>query len=199
MAIRDLLWACPLCGAVSGLRRVDGRERCRACGTEYRRGAGSRIVAFPVGRPRLDRSSVEWLAGLPPIEPFPDGGASRETRVSARFAGVDVRVRWRGELLGFREALGEPVAGVLRLTPDRLEFQALGGELHGWSLGEITGVQPSSSTVQVKPRHEGVVGFRFTDESPRLWEELLGESLRRWYRRAGRGEVIEFQPRVVCG
>ena len=39
--------------------------------------------------------------------------------------------------------------------------------------------------------------FKFPEDSPFRWEALLRENLRRAYRAAGRGEIVEFQPRIV--
>lgn len=65
MAIRDLLWACPLCGTVGGLRPVKGGEACATCGALFRRGRGSTIeVRLPDGRVDT-RPAPEWAAALP--------------------------------------------------------------------------------------------------------------------------------------
>ncbi len=39
--------------------------------------------------------------------------------------------------------------------------------------------------------------FRFLTGSPRLWEALLQHAVQALYRRQGRGEIREFQPRIV--
>lgn len=197
MAIRDLLWACPECGREGGIRREDGKERCPSCEITFRRGPGSIIVAEgPAGELRA-APAEEWLDRLPDLEVFPEGQGAREARVVARFAGRDVPIRREGRFLGFREGMGEKVPGTLVLQPDRLTFRAEGGETHSWPFERITGLQPSSRTLQVKARGEPVVGFRFPEASPRFWEELLEEALRAWYREEGRGEIREFQPRIA--
>lgn len=62
--------------------------------------------------------------------------------------------------------------------------------------GARTAIQASSSSIQIKARGEPVVSFRFPEDSPRFWEELLQEALRRFYRERGMGEIREFQPRI---
>ena len=107
-------------------------------------------------------------------------------------------VRHRGCFVGRVERLGSPRPGTLRLTCDALEFAPASGPVRRWPLAEISAVQASSGTLQVKPRRQPLAAFRFPEGSVRLWEELLREALRRFYRSAGRGEIMEFQPRIVA-
>jgi hypothetical protein len=65
-----------------------------------------------------------------------------------------------------------------------------------WLLLEIRAVQTSSSSLQISPAEGGVVEFRFPGDSTRRWESLLHYALRQAFRRAGRGEIVEFQPRI---
>lgn len=65
-----------------------------------------------------------------------------------------------------------------------------------WPLLEIRAVQTSSSSLQISPAEGGVVEFRFPGDSTRRWESLLHHALRQAFRRAGRGEIVEFQPRI---
>jgi hypothetical protein len=200
MAIRDLLWACPLCG---GERTLAGgrRERCTACGARFRRGAGSEIVAERAGEAPLARAAAEWAALLPPVMPLrpPPAGAptpAHEEPAIARVVASDSALRSRGRFLGRIEHFGPPRRGRLRLTPDALAFSGEGGPI-AIPLDRITAVQPSSSTIQVKARGEPLVSFRFPQGSARFWEELLTTTLRERYRARGRGEIAEFQPRIV--
>jgi hypothetical protein len=62
-----------------------------------------------------------------------------------------------------------------------------------WSLGDLTAVQPSSTSLQIKARHQSVVAVKFVNSSSRLWEERLQVALRKYYR--GR-QIIDFQPRI---
>jgi len=120
--------------------------------------------------------------------------------------------------------MGEGASGVLTLSEEGLEIafhygqapdpatgegvasMPAGGKGAGeqdsrlsWSLLEIRAVQTSSSSLQFSPRGGGLVELRFPYDSPLRWETLLRGALRRAYRREGRGEIVEFQPRIVTG
>jgi len=209
MAIRDLLWACPLCGSVGGLARSRGGDACRTCGASFRRVSGSAIQArLPDGRVQT-RPSAEWAAALPP-EPSPAGEGGRDPagraggdrlwrrdRVLARFALGDEPIRLGGEFLGTMERLGPKRPGELALTGAALELRLDDGEVHRWPLEELSALQASSGTVQIRPRGRPIVSFAFPDSSARLWEESIAAALRVRWRGLGRGEIVEFQPRIV--
>lgn len=207
MAIRDLLWACPICGAVGGLR-ADGRvEACASCGTRFRRGEGASIVAERVGETPRCLPAAAWVDRLPEIPTdFPsDDDAPRQSRelhrdrVRARFATGFSVLRVRGAYLNRIERFGPDREGVLVLETDRLRFEPVDGTVESWHFDDLTAIQPSSSTLQIKARGREVVSFRFPDGSARYWEERLAAALRRHYRETGRGEIVEFQPRIVVG
>ncbi|HUH13003.1 MAG TPA: hypothetical protein VMK65_07820 [Longimicrobiales bacterium] len=199
MALRDLLWACPLCGTEEAIEPAGRAEACRHCGARYRRGPGATIEARRPDGGSERAPGPAWLERLPAITVFPPPAQRRETPVRARFGAGERPVRRGGRLLGFHEVLGEAVDGTLILEPGRLTFRSAGGERHAWPFDALTAIQPSSSTVQVKARGEAVVSFRFPATSARFWEELLQEALRLWYRERCRGEIREFQPRIVVG
>ena len=207
MAIRDLLWACPLCGTVGGLARARGGDACRACGASFRRAGGSAIQArMPDGRVQT-RPSAEWAAALPPepppaADPDPAGRAGgerfwRRDRVLARFALGDEPIRLGGEFLGTMERLGPKRPGALTLTAEALDLRLDDGEVHRWPLEELSALQASGGTVQVRPRGQPIVSFAFPESSARLWEESIAAALRARWRGLGRGEIAEFQPRIV--
>lgn len=204
MAIRDLLWACPLCGTEGGLRPAGKREVCRGCGATFRRGRGASIVAEGSDGTRHVRSGAEWADRLPRIEEYverlepqgPDGALLR-SRARARTATGESVIRFGSIYMNRIERFGPPKEGVLELHGDRVRFTPDAGEAEEWTFDEITAVQPSSSTLQIKARRRPVVSFRFPEDSARFWEEVLCTALRRHYRAAGRGEIIEFQPRIA--
>ena len=199
MALRDLLWACPLCGTEGAVADGGSGEACRHCGAGFRRAAAAEIEARrPDGR-RERAPGPRWVERLPPLTVFPEATRRRECAVTARFSQGDAPVRRHGRLLGFREVLGPPEAGTLVLEPGRLTFRGDDGAHRVWPFDALTAIQPSSSSVQVKARGEGVVSFRFPAASARFWEELLQGALRLWYRERGLGEIREFQPRIVTG
>jgi hypothetical protein len=144
--------------------------------------------------------AMEWADG------DVQGPLPRETRVMVRQSGEEAPVRWGGELLGFAEAMGNPRTGKVALTDAELTLELVEENRNGgspkeskkrWALLDIRAVQTSSSSLQFSPRSGGLVELRFPEDSPFRWEFLLREALRRAYRQAGRGEIVEFQPRIV--
>ncbi len=248
MAIRDLLWACPLCGAVDSIAPGRAGETCRACGVVFRRGKRSlievtrpdgaretrsaadwaaRLPAQPPGPPRdapgvpgaPGTSSVPGVPGVPGVAGVPDvpgtlaaprgevagksgaghGGALwRETRVVTRFALGDEAIRRGGAFLGLMERLGPERPGTLALTDTALELRLDDGETRRWVLDELSALQASSTSVQLRPRGQPIVTFKFPESSARLWEESIAAALRARWHALGRGEIIEFQPRIVA-
>lgn len=189
--IKDLLWACVVCGADGGIRRIGRHEMCIACKSTYRRGAGVNIVVQPLGREAVARNAKEWLSTLPPIALT--GVALADVRMSAG----DTVLRDGKLYLGRIEHFGKPVRGTLTLTEDRVTFEpALGGDGFDIDLDDLTAVQPSSSALQIKARGRPVIVIKFPTSSAKLWEERLQHSLRACYGRKGRGEIAEFQPRI---
>ncbi len=208
MAIRDLLWTCPLCGAVDALAPAGKTERCRSCGALFRRGRRALIeVTRPDGTIET-RAAAEWAAMLPAAPPGPGGGgevagesgaghALGATRVLARFALGDEAIRRGGVFQGFMERLGPERAGTLALTEAALELKLDDGEARRWALDELSALQASSTSIQIRPRGEPIVSFAFPESSARLWDESIAGAVRLRWRSLGRGEIVEFQPRIV--
>lgn len=195
MAIRDLLWACPACGEPNGLIAVRRGEVCRACGARVRRGRGANIVVEVDGRPPLVRPAWEWCDLLPDAQE--NESAQPSGAAILREADSAWPLRQGKELLGFVERFGQPVPGRLTLADHELRFDPeSGGEARVWPLLEVTAVQPASSALQLKLRDRPVVTFRFLDCSVRRWERRIQDRMRRAFRAADRGEIVEFQPRV---
>lgn len=203
MPIRDLLWACPLCGTVGGLHADGKLERCAACATVFRRGPRSTIAATGPDGQTESRPAAEWAGRLPAEPPLGEepGGAGerlrRRDRVLARFALGDEPIRRGKAFLGFMERLGPARAGELTLTDDALALRLEDGGERRWPLQDVAALQASSATIQVRPRGEPIVSLAFPDSSVRLWEESIAAALRRKWRTLGRGEILEFQPRIV--
>jgi hypothetical protein len=125
------------------------------------------------------------------------GGVLRRDAVLARFAVGEEAIRLGHEYLGRMERLGEPVRGTLRLTDTVLELRLEDGDTRSWALDDMSALQASSGTVQIRPRGEPIVSFEFPDSSARLWEESIAAALRHRWALMGRGEIVEFQPRIV--
>ncbi len=227
MAIRDLLWACPLCKSEGALQPARAGEVCRACGTHYARGPRATITARSPGRPLLAMSPTEWVDRLPGID------IAERIRKAGSRAGIvhrepailrteigDEPVAFRGIYLNRIERFGPPRAGILLLETDRVTFHAEGDtgsapttsapsdtsatpttpeESITWAFDAISAVQPSSGTLQIKAGGLPLASLQVPNGSIRFWDELLCAALRAHYLATGRGEIIEFQPRITTG
>jgi hypothetical protein len=129
-------------------------------------------------------------------EPPEGDGTSIQAAASMRIA-TGERTLWAGgAVLGYIERLGRRTVGTLRLSHEGLAFVEDGGRVHSWALEDVRALQGSSSTVQISPATGGVVSFRLRSDSSRRWEDLLKDRLRALWREQGRGEIVEFQPRI---
>lgn len=196
MAVRDLLWGCPLCRAPGAIRGKGRREQCRECDATFRRSRGARIVVERDGV-RSDRSAQEWLALMGPVqapEADPRGLILGPERVRVKFTRQQRPLRWRSELLGWVEVYDRPMEGELSLRLDGLHLQPARGRMVHWQAEDLTGLQPASSAIQIG-LHDSMASVKFLDTSVRLWTRALTDLLRNHYRLAGR-EVVELQPFV---
>jgi hypothetical protein len=106
-------------------------------------------------------------------------------------------VHWQARLLGFFEAFAPGLSGTFRLEHDELCFEpAQGTEVVRWSLLALRSLQSASSSVQFTTGQGDLVHLAFDSDSPRRWEALLRHALQRAWLDAGRGEIIEVQPRI---
>jgi hypothetical protein len=196
VAIRDLLWGCPLCGTEARLRTTGRTTRCEACGATLRRGEGAAIRATTADGRTLEETAARWIERSPAVRP----PAARETlgpeRAILRIAERPVAFRPSGTFVGWGERFGTKRQGSVTLTPDGLVFDEDGGARHEWPFDSLTAVQPTSSALQVKSRGGPVAWLRFLDSSVRRWEHWIQHRLRTLYRETGRGEIVEFQPRI---
>ena len=199
MALSDLLWACPRCGTDRGL---DPEGVCQSCGTRYSRGAGAEIVAATPDGSDVVRSAADWADRLPDPATLlveQEDTPVRRAGVSIRRVQAEERVSDASGYLNRIEIFGEPRDGSLTLFRNHIVVQEEGeGEPEEWPLEELTAVQASSSTLQLKRQRTPLVSFRFHDDSVFLWESLLHAALRDFYGRTGRGKILEFQPRIAC-
>ena len=203
MALRDLLWACPRCGQD---RSFDENNVCLACGTAYRRGRGARIIARAPDGAETVRLAAEWVDDLPDPASLVPGDPDREVRsarVRARRVTGEEVVRDENGYLNRIETYGAPAPATLILFPDRLVLSWDHDPEQGrassetWPLEELTAVQASSSSLQLKARGRALISLRLDDDSVYLWELLVRAALRFLYGKTGRGEILEFQPRIV--
>ena len=196
MAVRDLLWGCPLCRSPGAIRPDGRRERCRECGAEFRRGRGSTIVAR-IDRSTRVRSARDWLSILGPVQApraDADGLILGPERVTVKQARHQNPLSYSGELLGWVEVYDKPQQGTMSLRVDGLHFRPDAGVGVHWRPGDLTGLQPASSSLQLG-LHRQMASVKFLEGSVRLWTRALSDLLREHYRQSGR-DVLELQPFV---
>ena len=192
------MYACVECGRESSIKPVKGSgEVCERCGTVYTREQGAMIRCAPPNKPEELKHPSEWLDFLAAHPPVPSPG--RQERVIVRLADTQEPYRHSGQYLGHVEQFGLPLTGSLRLAEDALIFARYGGGQEVWPLDHLTAVQPSSTTLQLKIRHGPIISVRFVDASPLLWEARLREAVQARFTASGKGDILEYQPRIICG
>ena len=196
MPISDLLWACPLCGLQSGLHDDGGAATCTGCAAVFRRSAGAAIVARSANGREEERPAAAWLETLPDLVLNDPDAPIAPQRAVVRIGRAGIPLRFRRRFIGYGERFGARVPGRITLTRDALVFEPDDGEALRWTLDRITAVQPTSSALQIKARGMPVAAIRFLEGSVRFWEFQLQERLRARFRAEGRGEIVEFQPRI---
>jgi hypothetical protein len=199
MPISELLWMCPECGEDRGLG-PDGR--CRGCNTVFSRGKGAAIVATRPDGTATARRPAEWLDRMKSPESLVPQQFTAETVI--RRAAVEMSrvvdaetVHDESGYLNRIEIWGEASRGTLEIRPDALVLTPDNVQPERWPLETLTAVQASSHSLQLNRREAPLVSFRFLDDAIYLWEELLHAVLRAFYRRTGRGRIVEFQPRIA--
>jgi hypothetical protein len=167
---------------------IDRIEQCTKCGAKYRRAHGASITVEVAGRGIETRSAAEWTSQLPAVSPTGTAECLLRTAVA------DLKIRAYGAYLGRIERFGDFQFGQLTVTDTALRFDARDADgSFEWPLGELTGVQPSSTSLQIKARKRPLVSVKFVNGSSRLWEERLQNALRQHHKGC---DIIEFQPRV---
>ncbi len=202
MALVDLLYLCPDCGA-EAMEGKGSEATCAGCGTSFAtHGRGQGILVTSADQGSQVVAAHELASGIEAHDSVlkavrqGTGGVLRRTRVLLSLAVGEGPVRHGDRILGFIEEFGPPDAGELTLTSDGLTFTSEGEELREWRLAELTALQAASSSLQLTQPGRPLASFRFRSDSTRRWESLLREAIRRVWREAGRGEVDEFQPRI---
>ncbi len=195
MPIRHLLYACVECGREGGIQPTKDGEVCDRCATRYTRAEGSMIRCERPGRETEVKHPADWLNYL---HTHSEKGATRRPApVTLRIAPRQKPYRHSDVLLGFIEEFDPPEDGTIELGEDSINFKSAAGERR-WPLDELTAVQPTSGTLNLKLRKGPLVAIRFRDGSPLLWEERVKAAIQKRFSASGRGEIAEFQPRIVC-
>jgi hypothetical protein len=205
---------------------VHDEARCAACGLVVNRNAAGATCLRVFGAPGFPASEVpashlsdriDALGGALPRATAPDGSLAYSAEVRVRTAGSERPIRYRGALLGFAERFVAGVPGRLHIQDDALILETGKGsdprpvpppgpppgpspvpasESRTWRLESLASIQTSSSAVQITTADRGIVPFRFVDDSPRRWDELLRHAISRRWALLGKGTVQEFQPRI---
>lgn len=199
MPLSDFIFRCPECGQ-DPVRGEKERVGCPACGVTYRRGGdGARIVVERADGSRHEVPAWELadaLEGSALQAAWEEGSIRYGAAVQVRRLQGEEPVYFRGRILGFAERVGPAREGSVEVTGSHLAFTDAAGGTQRWPLLDLRAVQTSSKSLQIVPVEGPMVQLRFPDDSPRRWEALLHTLLRRAWRRAGRGEITEFQPRI---
>ena len=98
--IRDVVWACLVCGTEGGL---DRNSVCQTCGARYSRGRGATIVV----RPAAGQESVYAMAELTALLPPP--GSTGTAHCTIQDSAGDWPLYGNGMYLGRIEKLGPPL------------------------------------------------------------------------------------------
>ncbi len=200
MALVDFVYRCPECGhdPMSG---EDDWARCSACHVRVERARRDLVVksargdvlrratAKAVGD-AVERHGGPWGRGA---EAFRARGYEAAAMVSWRMD--EEAIRRGGRLVGFAERMGPATPGSIRVNPSRVEIRD--GTARGWEHLEIRSMQATSSSLQLSFPGDRLAQLAFVADSPRRWETLMRGLIAEAHRRAGRGEVLEFQPRIV--
>lgn len=180
---------------------------CESCGVRIERRQGQLLMfppkddlSFKIKPADLGRRICEH-GGPMARATQADGTVRYSARADVSWRTSERPVWYRGELLGFAETMGPPFPATV--TVDR-ETVSVDGDGSGagsgrWSLLDIRAVQAASRSLQISLPGDRLVQFRFADDSPRRWEILLRLLISDAWEGAGRGRVVEFQPRIVAG
>jgi len=207
MPISHFIYRCPSCGH-EPMRQRRGAAHCDACAQSYLPGKGRGMILVMHGRaavhevPAWEVARAVDAGGLAGGAGAPDQAESRvesetvEAEVEFRQAFQETPLYRKGTLVGFVEERGPRRAGSLIINTSGLVFRGRDGMEWRSTFLDLRAIQASSSSVQVSPVSGGVITLRFLADSPRRWEDLLKSEIRSAWRSAGRGEIVEFQPRI---
>ena len=204
MALADLCYRCPECGHDPMSGEGDAAW-CASCEVRIERRRGRLLMIFPENDMQFDIKASNLYEKI-----YEHGGPmTRATRAdgtvhySAR-AEVSWRVSerpvWhRGALLGFAESMGPAAPGAITVDRGTVSIDDGRPDSGRWPLLDIRAVQAASRSLQLSLPGDRLVQLRFLNDSPRRWEVLMRLLVTDAYERAGRGRVVEFQPRIVTG
>ena len=204
MALVDLCYRCPACGHDPMSGEGDA-VWCESCEVRIERQRGRLLMILPGSDTQYDIKAPDLYSkiyehGGPMTRATRDDGTvkySARTEVSWRFA--EKPVRYRGVLRGFVETMGPAVPGTITVDRDTVSIDDGRAGSGRWRLLDVGAVQAASRSLQLSLPGDKLVQLRFLDDSPRRWEILMRRLISDAYEHAGRGRVVEFQPRIVTG
>lgn len=202
MALIDLCYRCPQCGH-DPMGGEGDAAWCPSCGTRIERSRGRLLLSLAERDQRFDVSAADLCRridehGGPITRATKEDGMleySAPARISWRVS--EQAVRYRGVLRGFVESMGPAEPGTVTVDRERVHVECGGRGAGSWRHLDLGAVQASSSSLQLSLPDDQLVQLRFLDDSPRRWETLMRRLITDAYERAGRGRVVEFQPRIV--
>lgn len=177
------------------------RARCRSCGTRVARRRG-RLFVSSTSHGTHEVNASKLLQNIDLHEDFsddafrPSAGFAQSARVLVAWRDKEEAIWYKGTLRGFSETMAPEARGTVAADRDEVRIEAPSARSGRWSYLELRAVQASSSSLQLSLPGDRLVQLRFSADSPRRWEEMLRALVRDAYRRAGRGAVLEFQPRI---
>jgi len=203
MALVDLCYRCPECG--HDPMEGEGDEAwCGSCGVRIERRRGRLWMTAP-GDDGTTRVSARELCrridargGPMTRATAPDGTLEYTARVMVSWRIAEDAVWHRGVLRGYSESMGPAVEGSITVDRDTVSVDGGRSGARRWRHLDIGAVQAASSSLQLSLPGDRLVQFRFLGDSPRRWETLMRRLIAEAWERAGRGRVVEFQPRVVA-
>jgi len=128
-----------------------------------------------------------------------DGTVRYSARAEVSWRASEQAVWHRGALLGFAESMGPRARGTITVDREAVSIDDGRPASGRWPLLDIRAVQAASRSLQLSLPGDELVQLQFLNDSPRRWEILMRLLVAHAYERAGRGRVIEFQPRIVTG
>lgn len=201
MPIQHVLYRCPRCGHDPTTVTSRGAS-CDSCGTTFEQGRDA-VVLVRSSDGQVEEASVghlieaiDRMGGPASAAEDPEGTFSYETPVEVARGNRHQAVWWKGRVLGFFERITERREATLRIDGAAVTITGAGREPLIWPLESIIAIQISSKAIQLNIKGVGLYQMDFLSDSPKRWEDLLKEALRRFYAALGQ-EVVEFHPKVV--
>ncbi len=183
---------------------------CISCGVRIER-SGGRLLMGDGGKNRVEEVDAAELCRRIDAHGGPitratkeDGTLAYAARALVSWRRSEEAVRYRGALRGFSETMGPTAPGTISVDAETVAVEAETAPAaerrrtsSRWRLVDLRAVQAASSSLQLSLPGDRLVQLRFLDDSSRRWETLMRQLIADAWARAGKGRVVEFQPRIV--